>query len=74
MKLLINLRKLKNKIRYDYKINIKKSLKQANESNIKFAIIIGESEVNNNTYTIKNLHNGSQKNVSFDNLLKILKS
>ena len=32
LKLLIDLRKLKMKIRYDYKVHIKKSLKHANES------------------------------------------
>ena len=49
------------KIRYDYKVHIKKSLKHANESKIKYAIIIGESEVKNNYYTVKNLFDATQK-------------
>ena len=72
LKLLINLRNLNFKIRFDYKYNLKKSLKHANESKIKYVIIIGESEVKNNNYTIKNLFKGSQNKVSFEKLVNIL--
>ena len=73
--ILVNrLRKLNIKIRYDYKINVKKSLKKANESKLKFVILIGENEVNNNQYTVKNLSDGNQNLVSFDQMLNILKS
>ena len=71
--LLIKLRKLDLKIRYDHKFNLKKSLKNANDSKIKFAIIIGENEFKNNNYTLKNLYEGSQKNVSLEELIKIIK-
>ena len=73
LKLLMHLRELKIKVRYDHKINIKKSLKNANELKIKFAIIIGESEVKNDNYTIKNLFNGSQHTFAFKELLSFLK-
>ena len=48
LNLLISLRKIKIKVRYDHRINIKKSLKHTNEAKIKFAIIVGESEIKNN--------------------------
>ena len=40
---------------------------------IKYAIIIGESEVKNNYYTVKNLFDATQKTVSYEELLNILK-
>ena len=73
LKLLMHLRELKIKVRYDHKINIKKSLKNENKLKIKFAIIIGESEVKNDNYTIKNLFNGSQHTFAFKELLSFLK-
>ena len=48
--------------------------KQANEMKIKYAIIVGEHERNNNVYTIKNLLEGNQKEVNFKELLKVLSS
>lgn len=72
--LLVNLRKLKMKIRYDYKHQIKKSLKKASESKIKFAIIVGEKEIKNNNYTLKNLFDSNQKTVSLEELKNILQS
>ena len=70
--LINSLRILNIKTRYDYKVNIKKSLKQANQEKIKLAVIIGESEVKNNTYTIKNLFDNTQNIVSYENLLSLL--
>tara|TARA_Y100000590_G_scaffold468771_1_gene653031 strand:- start:6569 stop:7807 length:1239 start_codon:yes stop_codon:yes gene_type:complete len=72
MKLTQSLRNNRVKTAYDHKINIKKSLKKANESKIKFAIIVGENEVKNNNYTIKNLNEGTQQVITFDELLKII--
>ena len=70
----MELRKLKLKVRYDHKINIKKSLKHANEGKIKFVIIVGESEIKNNNYTVKNLFDGTQHTLSFEELLNFLQS
>ena len=61
------------KVQYDYKYNLKKSLGKANEINANFAIIIGENESNNNIYTVKNLTNGNQEIVNFEELIKVLK-
>ena len=74
LNLLISLRRLKLKVRYDHKINIKKSLKHANEVKIKFAIIVGESEIKKNNYTVKNLFEGTQHTLSFEELLNFLQS
>ena len=62
------------KISYDYKFNIKKSLRQANELKIKFAIIIGDNEYKKNIYTVKNLIKGDQKVVNFEELVEDLNS
>ena len=73
LNLFISLRRLKIKTRYDHRTNVKKSLKHANEEKIKFAIIVGESEVKNNNYTLKNLFDGTQHIFSFEELLNFLK-
>ena len=73
-KLLALLRKLKIKVKYDHKINIKKSLKNANQEKIKFAIIIGATEEKNNNYTLKNLLDSTQQTLSFEELLKTIQS
>lgn len=53
--------KFKNKILYATKLNVK------------YAIIIGEDEVKNNCYTIKNLYEFSQQQVSKEELINLLK-
>ena len=57
-----------------HKINIKKSLKHANDVKIKFAVIVGELEVKNNNYTLKNLFDGTQHTLTFEELLNVLQS
>ena len=74
LNLLISLRKIKIKVRYDHRINIKKSLKHANEAKINFAIIVGESEIKNNNYTVKNLFDNTQQTLSFEELLNFFQS
>lgn len=69
--LYVSLRKLKVKTRYDHRINIKKSLKYANEAQIKYAVIVGTSEVKKNIYTVKNLIEGTQNTYSFEELINI---
>lgn len=54
--------KFKNKILYATKLNAK------------YAIIIGEDEVKNNTYTLKDLNKFEQKSVDLNELLRILKN
>ena len=55
----------KNNISADictYTNKIQKALKEANKEGYYFAAIIGEDEIKNNTITLKDLHNKSQKN------------
>ena len=59
-------------IHFDYKYNLKKSLSLANQKGSKYAIIIGESEVKENFYTIKYLQNGTQEKVPFEKIIKVL--
>ena len=74
LELLIRLRKLNLKIKFDYKYNLKKSLSDANNFKIKYLIIIGENEKNKNNYTLKNMSAGDQRSVNFKELVNILKT
>lgn len=52
------------------KKSLKSQMKQASKSGAKFALIIGDDEVENSTITVKNLETSEQKNISFDEFLK----
>ena len=71
-KVLNLLRKNKISVCFDYNYNLKKSLSSANQLNSKYAIIIGEDEVKNNSCTLKNLSKNSQKTISLEEIIKIL--
>jgi len=71
--LLNKLRKNNIPVFFDYKYNLKKSLSFASSVNARYAIIIGEEEVHNNSYTIKDLKKNSQKTILFDPLISLLK-
>ena len=51
----------------------KKKMEYANKIKIPYLVIIGEEEVQNNTYTIKDMNSGEQQNVAIEELLKIIK-
>ena len=51
----------------------KTKLAYAIKSNIRYAIFMGEDEINNNVYTIKDLLKQEQQTVKLEELLKILK-
>ena len=67
------LRKNDISVFFDYKYNLKKSLSFASFVKARYAIIIGEKEVNNNSYTIKDLKQNSQKTILLDPLIALLK-
>ncbi|NCN06869.1 MAG: histidine--tRNA ligase [Candidatus Pacebacteria bacterium] len=46
--------------------NIRKQLKYADRIGAKFAVIVGEEEVKNNAFILKNLENGDQVTVGFN--------
>ena len=58
---------------WNYKYNIKKSLSLASEKKAKFIVIIGEEENIENNYILKNLYNGEQKIVKFEEILDYIK-
>ena len=53
----------------------KKTIKQfnyANKRNIPYVVLLGESEMKANTFTLKNMKTGDQESLSFDAMLKYL--
>ena len=71
-KLINHLRKNEIATTFDYKYNIKKSLKKASLNKTKFAILVGEEEFNNKNFTIKSLFDGSQKKLLFQEIIDYL--
>ena len=54
--------------------NLKKSLKYGNKIGADYVIIIGEEEINNKIYTIKNLNTGNQSKVKKSLILEFFES
>jgi len=54
----------------DNSVKIGKQFDYANAKNIHYALIIGENEIQNKTINIKNLFNGSQEEISENDLEK----
>ncbi len=52
---------------------MKKQMQYANKKNVNFVLLIGEDEITNNSITVKNMNDGSQVNVTFKQLISILK-
>jgi len=63
---------IKVDIHYSNK-NFKQKLKFANKIGVKYIIIIGEDEINNNKVVLKNMITGDQVNDSLDKIIEILK-
>ena len=47
---------------------LKKSMEYANKEKIPYVIVLGEDEIKNNTYIVRDMKNG--KNISIDNIIK----
>ena len=58
---------------YADKAKIAKQMKYANKLQAEFVAVIGDNEMKNNTVQLKNMINGEQKEVSWDDLIKELK-
>ncbi len=54
---------------YSENNKLKKQLQYANKNNIPFVIIIGEEEIKSKLYTLKNMKDGTQKNLSIDEII-----
>lgn len=50
-----------------------KQFQHADKRGIPFAILVGEEEINNQEFTLKNLVTGEQQKVNFENLVELLK-
>lgn len=53
--------------------SIKSAMRQADKSEARYAILIGSSELEQNTVMIKNMENGNQEAVSFANAVSYIK-
>lgn len=52
--------------------SFKSQMKDANNSNAKFAIILGDNEIERNVVQVKNMQSGEQKEVNIENILKFM--
>lgn len=52
---------------------MKKQMNHANKRNIPFVVLVGEEEINSNTYTLKNMVSGEQNKVSLEALVEHIK-
>ena len=52
---------------------MKKQMNHANKRAIPFVVLVGEEEVNSNTYTLKNMISGEQHKVSMEALINLVK-
>ena len=50
---------------------MKKQMNYANRREIPFVVMVGSTEVENNSYTLKNMQTGEQQECSLEELLKI---
>ncbi|MGM5470977.1 histidine--tRNA ligase [Flavobacteriaceae bacterium LMO-SS05] len=51
---------------------MKKQLNYANKRTINYVVLVGESELKTNTFTLKNMQSGEQKNVTLESLTSLL--
>ena len=51
---------------------MKKQFKYASDRGFKYAVVVGTHEIEQNTYSIKNLETGEQQEVSMDQMLRML--
>ena len=56
------------------KKKLKKSFEFANKTNIKYVIVVGENEIKENKYTLKNMESGTQELLSVDKIISAIKN
>ena len=54
-------------------VKMKKQMQYADRKSVEFVLLVGENEMNTNTITVKNMFDGSQKMMTFEQLLLIIK-
>ena len=58
---------------YPSATKMKKQIQYADRKNVEYVLLVGENEMRTNTITVKNMFDGSQKNVTFEQLLLTIK-
>jgi histidyl-tRNA synthetase len=72
MKALVELRKnnIKSEL-YPDSAKLKKQMNYANKREIPYVVMVGSSEIENNTYTLKNMLSGEQEDCNLKELIRI---
>ena len=72
MKALVELRKndIKSEL-YPDNAKLKKQMNYANKREIPYVVMVGADEIENNTYTLKNMQSGEQEVCSLKELIRI---
>ena len=58
---------------YPSATKMKKQMQYADRKNVEYVLLVGENEMRTNTITVKNMFDGSQKNMTFEQLLLTIK-
>lgn len=58
---------------YPDEAKLNKQLNYANKRNIPFVVLVGDTEMKSNTYTLKNMNSGEQINLSLEQLMSKIK-
>lgn len=69
-----HLRKTSVNVEVEHSTNLSKALKKALERNAKYAIFIGEEEINSGKLKIKNLHSRNETKLNLEELINIVKN
>jgi histidyl-tRNA synthetase len=51
---------------------MKKQLTHAHKRAVPYVVMVGEQEMNSNTFTLKNMKNGQQEALTIDKLIQVL--
>lgn len=57
---------------YPEDAKMKKQMNYANKRNIPYVVLVGEAEMNAQTFTLKNMHSGTQESLTKTELIKVL--
>jgi len=58
---------------YTEEAKLKKKFKYADQTKVDYVIVLGEEEIQNRKYSLKNMHSGDQVEVTFDELVEKFK-
>jgi len=57
----------------DYGITLKKKMQKANKLGVKYSVLFGDEELNDNAYILKNMLTGDEKKLEIEELINFLK-